>query len=60
MKYCFIAANCTVSTLSGNVTHNSERKRTMLTFEADNTNATYTCKLDRGTFKHCKIHNLYV
>ena len=50
----FIATNCTVSIISGDVDHNRQSKRTTLTFQADNANATYTCRLDRRNFKQCK------
>ena len=66
MQFCFvyiIAKNCEVSAVSGNVTHDDVKEETVLTFDADHANATYACKLDEESFKHCKliqILNTYV
>ena len=51
----FIADDCMVSTISGNVNHNRSKGKTVLRFEADDSNAKYTCKLDKGNFKSCKL-----
>ena len=44
-----------VSTISGNVNHNRNKGKTVLKFEADDSNAKYTCKLDKGRHKSCKL-----
>ena len=55
LYFIFSAESCTVTTISSNVHHNQNKGRTILKFEADNTNATYTCKLDRQSFQPCKF-----
>ena len=51
----FIDESCTVSTIFGYINHNREKGNTVLTFEADNTNATYSCKLDKQVYRPCKL-----
>ena len=56
----FVAKSCVVSTISGNVNHNRKSRKTVLKFEADDKNATYTCKLDRQNYKPCKFYKVIV
>ena len=51
----YIVDNCTVSTVSGNLKHDRQKGETILTFEADDSNAIYICKLDKGSFQSCKL-----
>ena len=44
-----------VTTISGNVNHNREKGKTVLRFEADHSNAKYKCKLDKRSYKSCKL-----
>ena len=55
MFHLFVADNCSVSTISGNVNHNRNKGKITLKFKADDSNAKYTCKLDKESYKSCKL-----
>ena len=50
----YTVEDCTVNKISGNVKQNKQNKRTMLEFSADNSDATYMCKVDKDDFQNCK------
>ena len=55
MFHLFVVDNCSVSTIFGKVSHNRNNGKTVLRFKADDSNAKYTCKLDKESYKSCKL-----
>ena len=50
----YTVEDCTVNKITGNVKQSGQNKRTVLEFSADNSDATYLCKVDKDEFQNCK------
>ena len=62
-KYCIdlvAEEDCSVTMVSGKVSHNQRRNRTRLRFSSDgDQKVTYQCKLDDGKFNDCEFVTYY-
>ena len=50
----YTVEDCAVNKITGNVNQNTQHKIAVLEFSADNSDATYKCKVDEDDFQNCK------